>query len=393
MQPISRFWILLIAVNLNAIGYSFTDLYMPSLPAIREYFGTTNVYTQFSVTVYLICVGASQIIYGPLSDKYGRRVVILSGLFVSMFGSAIILSSNSIYMFLLGRMIQGMGLGVSMSLSRAVLADLYSGAMLAKTISTMNIISPLVLDFSPVLGGYLQDWFGWHANFVFLLCQSVLLFSLIFLRLPETNLNINKDVPYKELIKIYMKLISSKYFMGYTLVYSLTLSAIFAYSVVAPFILQEIVGLTASEFGLTAIVIGVTLILGGITNTLLVKYFELDTLIQAGTIIMFLSALAMLGTAISGNLSTFSFVGIFAVNLFGATMIYANSYSMALLTCKGIVGIGSSLFTFFQITTSGIACSIMAFTSESTHMPLAIYLTFGAFLAFVMLQMAKRAST
>lgn len=168
------------------LGGVATNLYLPSFPAIEQAFGVAKTSVQLSLALFLLGFGFSPLIYGPLSERHGRKAIILLGMGIGFIGTLIVLISPNIYLLIFGRIIQGSGLGFAPALFRAVLRDKLAGNALSHTLSLLTASVAFSMAITPALGGYLQAYFGWRMNFVFICFYLIVGAVLIGLFLPET---------------------------------------------------------------------------------------------------------------------------------------------------------------------------------------------------------------
>ena len=156
----TQFVILAVIVFIVMCGFFGIDLHLASMPAIQAFMHTDKAHMQLSVSLYVLSTGLSLFFYGPLSDKYGRKPIVLFGLSVAAAACLLSTFTHHITTFLVLRFLQGFGAGVCAGMGRTILADMFQGARLATTASYTGVVvslSPLV---APTIGGYIQHWFG-----------------------------------------------------------------------------------------------------------------------------------------------------------------------------------------------------------------------------------------
>ena len=167
-----------------SLAQVMADLYLPILPAMEKALHTTPHLVQFSIAAYIWGYAFSQLIYGPLSDAYGRKPIIIVGLTVAIIGSWVCFASHHMHWLIVGRCLQGAGAGV-FGVMRAIRDCSRSSACCM--MSYFAIANVAMMTCAPVLGALLQQWFGWHANFGFLLMYAIAIWLLVLVLLPETN--------------------------------------------------------------------------------------------------------------------------------------------------------------------------------------------------------------
>jgi Bcr/CflA subfamily drug resistance transporter len=261
--PIVVILILLIAL----VGFISMDIYFPSLPAITESFNTNQGTAQLTLTFFLCGFGISQLVYGPLSDYYGRRPILLIGFFIYLVATCFLITTNYIATLLVARLIQGAGAGAGASLCRVILRDNFVGNKMAQVTSYLTIGIVLATALAPVLGGYIQQHFGFIGNFIVMLIFSALVTLLVLLYLPETNKSLNKHPLHPiYVLSGYRKLLSNKVFICNILCSGLALSGLLAYAIINPFLLQTDLHLSPEYYGFLTLVIASGELIGTYIN-------------------------------------------------------------------------------------------------------------------------------
>ena len=228
-----------IAVFIAVVCSFGIDMHLPSLPSMVTAFHSTTGMLQSSITIYLLGMLIAQLVYGPLSDKLGRRNVFLLGLGVAIIGSIICSVAATIDVFLAGRLVQGLGAAVGMSLGRSVVVDIMSGPKMVRYGSYISVFITIGTMIAPMIGGYLQHWFGWQANFIVLTLLFVACFIITFTALPETLTTQNPLAFHpKHLLNNYWTMLKNPTFLGFTLCSGLGMATVMVYTAVSPFLFQ-----------------------------------------------------------------------------------------------------------------------------------------------------------
>lgn len=230
------------------------NIFLPSLPGMAVYFDVPYGLMQQSVALYLALSAALQIVIGPISDRYGRRNVLIWSLVLFLLATVGTLLAPNATVFLIFRMAQAV-IASGMVLSRAVVRDMVADAQAASMIGYVTMGMSLVPMIGPVIGGVLDDAFGWQANFALLLILGLGVLALVWADLGETATL--RRVSLMDQIRTYPGLLTSRRFWGYTLAAAFASGCFFAYLGGAPFVGDKIFGLSSTEvgalFALTAI--------------------------------------------------------------------------------------------------------------------------------------------
>lgn len=264
------YFALLVFIMLPLGGMS-TDIYLPSLPALSHYFGVSKGLVQTTVTSYILALGLSQLVAGPLSDAYGRKKMILAAITLQLLAVLAILFVPNVYGMIFFRFFQGMGAAFMMVPARAVISDLFEGAELKRQFNYCTIsfaLGPLV---APFLGGYLQQFFGWQANFIFIFIYGLLLASYILFVFKET-LRIQRPFAVNHLWKNYTTILSNRAFLTGTIFASLVWGYGALFNLTGPFLIQITLHYNAITYGHIALLMGLAYLLGTIFNQVLFNY-------------------------------------------------------------------------------------------------------------------------
>ncbi len=234
---------LILISGLSALGM---NIHLPSLPNMTEYFGTSYGMMQLSVSLYLATNGILQILIGPVSDMMGRRPVILAGIVLFLLATLGCLLAPTVEVFLFFRMCQAV-VSVGMVLSRAAVRDMFDQEQAASMIGYVTMGMAVVPMLGPVLGGGLDQFLGWKANFWLLTMIAALTLALVWFDFGETSHKSGKTLLQQ--FREYPELLKSPRFWGYSLACGLTSGAFFAYLGGAPFVGTQIYGLTPGRLG------------------------------------------------------------------------------------------------------------------------------------------------
>lgn len=261
MQKSKTFLLILLGL-LAAFGPFVTDMYLPALPSMTVYFGTTASLVQLGITAAMLGLGAGQVVAGPLSDKYGRKPPLLFSLGLFIVSTVACLFCRSIGAFIFFRFLQGVAGAGGIVISRSVAADCYAGKELAGAFAMISAVNGLAPILAPVGGGLMLKFTGWQGIFVFLLLLGVILLLLCARMQESLPAGRRPSGSVFSSFRSFVPLLRKRRFMGYVLVQAFVLGMIFAYISSSPFILQEHYGLSPWTYSLCFAVNAVALILG-----------------------------------------------------------------------------------------------------------------------------------
>ena len=306
-------------VLLAGVGTMAMNVFLPSLPGMMAYFDTTAARMQLSVSMFLAFNAVFQIIIGPLSDRYGRRPVLLTCMVIFVVASFACLYTTSIWTFLFCRVIQAAVIA-GMVASRASLRDLYSPAAAASMIGYVTMGMTLVPMVAPGLGGILDEFYGWQASFWLLGGFGVFVTILSYFDFGETNVTRSASVVAQ--FKSYPELFRSRRFWGYVFAASTAAGAFFAYLGAAPFIGEKVFNLDGGTLGFYISSPAVGYMVGNFISGRYSQRMGINRMIVTGAI------LSTSGLTVS--LLLFLFFDPVAFAFFGATMFMGLGNGMCL---------------------------------------------------------------
>ncbi|MFZ9035960.1 MAG: multidrug effflux MFS transporter [Francisellaceae bacterium] len=378
--------ITIIILFLICVMVATTDLYIPSLPAISASLGSSTGRVQLMVTFYLCGYAISPLVYGPLSDAYGRRGILLLGLSIAIAGSVLCVFSTKIGGLLLGRLIQGLGMGAGSAMMRAIFRDAFSGKALATAGSRMGMVSSISLGLAPAFGGLIQQYGFWRLNFILILIAMILLFIVIFRYLPETHVSRNKQVLHPlSWFRHYFELLRSPHFVLPTLLSGLAFSGLIVYITTAPFLMQNVLKLTSGEFGLLAFLIALAQFSGFHLNSRMLKRFSIDQTLFSGIAVMFIAGAVLVGLSLFDVINTISIIAMVMLYVIGTGFIFAGSYAKTFTPFGHIIGFAAAAYGMLQTMVGGVTSLVLSILPSFSQLVIGSALSLLAVLAFVVL--------
>jgi DHA1 family bicyclomycin/chloramphenicol resistance-like MFS transporter len=278
-----------------------TDLYLASLPALRAHFAGSVSSVQLTLSAFLAGFALSQLIAGPLSDRFGRRPVAIGGCVLYVGASLAGMAAPSLAVLIGARVLQAIAVCCTVVCARAIVRDLYeaeAGArVLARALTWMGIV-PIA---GPVAGGLLQAGLGWRANFAALTLLGAILLAAALRTLPETNRHLDASATdLRALARNYARIAASRRFWSYALPVTGSYSALFCFISGASFVLIEIFGIPPQRFGFAYALVTVGYLLGTMALRSVLGRLGLVGSVRAGATVALASGAAMAALALAG---------------------------------------------------------------------------------------------
>lgn len=370
----NHFKIILILCLISSLGRFVLDSYLPSLPAISDYFSISDASTQLTLTIYLLGFSVSQLIYGPLSDRYGRRLIILLGMVIFLIGSFVCSIAASPGILLSSRLIAGIGAGACGVLNRAIASDCFKGAEFSKAWSYTTTTLVLTLIIAPVLGGYVQDAFGWRANFILATAFVATVFMIILKFLPETH-NHEKSARVHGVLKTYYEILVSRKFIMCTLCYTMAFSGLIIYFQVSPLLYINVFGLSPTQYGWSSMIIAGSYLIGGLLVNQLVQYISIRNLLFIGTFLLISGGVLILLAHLFDYVNLYAVLFPSAIYVIGARIIIPNAIAGSMEEFRHLSGSSSALIGCIQMLGSSLISLLITNFDYETPFPLAFFFT------------------
>jgi DHA1 family bicyclomycin/chloramphenicol resistance-like MFS transporter len=361
------FALTLLLALLTGLGPLSMDMYLPSLPAIGQALHAPTANVQLTISTYLFGFATGQIIYGPISDRFGRRPVILAAL--ALFGAASVAcaTTQSIEMLTAVRFVQAFGGAGSIVLARAVVRDLYSGVRAGRELSLMGSITAFAPIVAPLIGGVLQTLFGWRASFILLVIFAAVAGTAAARFLPET-LRQQTPGPFSlaSMGALYRSVLRHRGFLAHLGILTTTFVGLFAWVSGAPVVMQGAYGLSPLAFGITFAVGSLGYMLGTNIAARIVTRLGLDRTIGIGTAALAAGGLLMAAVVALGLSHVAWLVGTMTIYLAGLGLVVPQTMAGALTPFPDRAGTASSLMGFTQQSSAAIAAAaIGAYLGQS----------------------------
>jgi DHA1 family bicyclomycin/chloramphenicol resistance-like MFS transporter len=358
---------------LSAIGPLTTDMYLPSLPEIARQLDASTAQAQLTISAYLIGFAVGQIFYGPVSDRHGRKPVLVAAIALYCVTSLACALSTSIEMLIVARAFQALGGSGGIVLTRAVVRDIYSGARAGRELSLIGSVMALAPVLAPIAGGLVQTEFGWRATFLILVIVGLLGGVIVLLLLPETlNARAAEPVSMRSTFRSYRVVARNPSYLAYLGIASASYAGLFAWISGAAFVLQNLYGLTPFDFGVAFALGSIGYMTGSAFAARMVVKLGLDGMLGIGGCACAAGGLGMMVAVAFGLTSFLSLVLPVAVYLAGLGMVLPQGIAGAMTPFPERAGAASSLFGFVQQSTAALCGAAVGWFLGQSAWPLAI---------------------
>ena len=357
---------------LTAIGPLTTDMYLPSLPDIARQLDASTAQAQFTISAYLIGFAVGQIFYGPVSDRHGRKPVLLAAIALYCVASLACALSTSIEMLIVARAFQALGGSGGIVLTRAIVRDIYSGARAGRELSLIGTVMALAPALAPIAGGLLQTGFGWRVVFFTLVAAGLAGVGIVWLLLPETlTTRAAEPVSISSMGRSYRVVARHPAYLAYLGITSASYAGLFAWISGAAFVLQGLYGLTPFGFGVAFALGSLGYMTGSALAARMVVKLGLDGVLGIGGGACALGGLGMVAAVALGLASFVSLVLPMAVYLAGLGMVLPQGIAGALTPFPERAGAASSLFGFIQQSVAAVCGAAVGWFLGESAWPLA----------------------
>jgi DHA1 family bicyclomycin/chloramphenicol resistance-like MFS transporter len=283
----------IVGALLIAVGPLSMSLYTPAMTLLITALHTSEHAVRSTITVYLFGFAAAQLICGPLSDRFGRRPILIGGLALYVIGSVACAAAPSAAALILGRLVQGIGACGGVALSRVMVVDRFAGNGAARIISLMSRILSIAPAAAPIIGGTLITVTSWRVLFLILATYGLVLLALVW-GFPETNAQRDpRAIKLRSLVVNYATLITSRAFIGQVVLTSLAVGGFYASQTLAPFVLMGRLGLSSPIFGLVTASLMASYLVGSLATNRLLRFFALPRLVLAGALMVLAASLSL----------------------------------------------------------------------------------------------------
>jgi DHA1 family bicyclomycin/chloramphenicol resistance-like MFS transporter len=361
---------LLLLVAMTGVAPISLYMLVPALPKLATTFGRDIGIAQMTVSLYMVGIACSQIVMGPLSDRFGRRPVLLAGLGLMVMASAGCIFAETLPQLIAARFLQALGGATGMVVSRAIIRDLYSRERISSMISLVIAVMMIAQMLSPLTGGLLETAFGWRSIFYVITAASLVIAVAIALMLPETRRDRSETGGFRGDVG---SLLRSRAFVGYLACQVLASQIIFVFAGAGPYIVVTQMGRSSAEYGAWFATTGFAYLVGNLFCVRFAPRHQLEKLIWFGLALQLAGSLLNLVWGITGLNQAPSFLfGTQMLVMIANAFVMSNSAAGAISVRPQAAGTASGAMGFLQMGVGSLVSQFGAWLGGHFATPVAL---------------------
>lgn len=374
--------LLLALVLATGLGPFAMQVFLPALPAIQEGFGARPAAAQLAFSLSTLSIAVATLVYGPLSDRLGRRPALLGGLVVFLLGTLLCALAPSLELLVLGRVVQAAGGCAGMVLSRAIVRDLYPREQAAQALAWITMAMVVAPMMAPALGGILVDLAGWRAIFLLGLVAGAGVLFAVARRLAETG-RPGALGGGPAMLGAFAHLLGQRAFRGWAVQAAFSMAVFFSFLSAAPFLVVEAYGRPAAEYGLLFVLISAAFMAGNFAAARLSARLGSERMILLGSAGSLGGALLALALALAGFWTPLALFLPTALGAFAQGMAMPNAQAAIVSVAPELAGSAAGLSGFLQMGVAALAAQIVGSLSTGSPIPVTLGMSLCAALALL----------
>ncbi len=382
--------LVLVLGGLAALGPFSIDMYLPGFAAIADDLNCGMEGVGYSLTAYFIGICFGQLIYGPLSDRYGRKLPVLAGLAIYTVSSAACAAADGINSLIALRLLQALGGAAGMVSGRAIVRDLFPTRLVAKFFSSLMLVMGAAPIIAPVAGGAVIAAFGWRSVFIILTFFGSFMFIAVMRYLPESKApDPSVSLAPSKIVKSYFEVFKNREFMVNGLASGALAATLLAYIGGSPFVFMKLFGLSERQFGWLYAVNAFGLIAGSQLNHILLKRFTSRAITIYAAALQLAAGLLLCAASFYINTCRPVFYILVFMVLSLCGILNPNTTALALKPVGKAAGSGSSVLGFIQMSSGTLATFAVGFLHDGTAFPMSLTLAALSFMGVLLLMIER----
>lgn len=362
---------------------------LPLVSAMPAYFQTSTAFVQYSLSAAVLGIALGQLVYGPLSDRFGRKPVLIGGIALFVATSVACAMATSIEVLIGLRFLQGFFACSGIIVARAIIRDLFDREAAARLFALMMGIHGIMPTIAPGVSGWITQDYGWRILFLVMAGFGLFTLLTVLFGLSETNRSRTANaVQPSVLVKNYIVILKDRSFRSYATCACFMYGALMAYFAGAPVGLIQYLGLGPVQFGVAMAVPMVFYVVAQVTLARVAPRLGLDRVIRIGVMLAAAAGTGMLLLVISGNINVFTLMGPVVLVLTALAFITPGTTAGAMSPFATMAGAASSLLGFIQFLAAALATAVIGVLNDGTPVPMAAVIclcTVGALVSYATL--------
>jgi DHA1 family bicyclomycin/chloramphenicol resistance-like MFS transporter len=355
-----------------AFGPLTADLYLPSLPSMKRALHADTSLVQLTLSLYLVGFACAQLVLGPLSDRFGRRPVLLCGIALYIIASLGCTLAPDIEALIAVRFVQALGACSGAVLGRAIVRDLYDRSRAASMLAYIGMVMAIAPAIAPFFGGILEVTFGWRSNFVAMAAFGTAVGVAVWTMLAETNRFPDRDaLKLGRLVVNYGRLLRNTAYLAYVAIVAASFGGLFSWISGSAFVLIETFRIAPDRFGYYFMVVVVGFMVGSYVSGRLATRIGLDGLLLVGVSVQAVAGLSIMAFVLAEVGGAIAVVGSAALYFAGCGLTLPNGLAAALTPFPRMAGAASALVGFTQMLAGGLAGYLVGRFFDGTPLSLA----------------------
>ena len=376
--------LLVVLAVIAAVGPLATDMYLPAFTDIATDLGSNPSSVQLTLTTFMLGLGIGQLCLGPLSDRWGRRGVLVIALSVFAASSIAMTFTPNVEIFIALRTVQGLSGAAGIVLSRAVIADTEKGTAAVRAFSLLAMMVAIAPLIAPLAGGVISEFWGWRGVLAVVAAVTVLLLALACLFVHESLPPDQRHVGgISRTLANFARLLRHRNFLLLMVVVSMAFGTLLAYISASPFVAQVMLGMSPTQFSLAFAVGALSMVAANLLNARFAGRASPIRMLLIGSGLVLLAAVAMTVFATTGTLTAAGFIPSAFVLSGGVALVMANTSAIALGLADFARGSGSALLGASQFLGGSIVSPIVGAWGEHTALPMALTMLTTSAIAIV----------
>ena len=378
-----------VLITTSAASILSTDLYVPSLPHLPAYFATDAETVQLTMSLNLLGYALAQLVHGPLSDRFGRRPLMIAGMAGFVLFSLACALAYSIEALIVARVLQGIATCVESVVVLAVIRDLYDGPSSVRILGAYGMALALAPAVGPMIGGFVHVWQGWRANFFLLTVLGAMVTALVWRFLPETTVPDRGALNARRLARGYAALLVPGPYLVYALISAAALGALFAFITAAPFVLIDRLGVATEHYGFYQAAIVLAYFLGSLVVNRMAGRIGTERLLGAGLVVVAMGGVALPAVLAAGAETPAAITAAMSLYAFGLGPVFATAPVRAFDTAASARGSAAAMLGTLEMGGGAMGAFGVGIFHDGTAWPMALIVGAAALLAVGLFTAAK----